>query len=107
MKKVFITGIAGFIGFHTALKYQANGWEVWGVDNFNEYYDIKLKATRANILWEKDIRVVDMDIRSKDMTSSMMEAQPDLVIHLAHKSPARFFSRITQIARRLCSRLRS
>lgn len=89
MKTVFITGIAGFIGFHTALKYKANGWDVWGVDNFNEYYDPDLKEYRASVLWDEGINVGRMDIRSKDMTSYMMEAKPDLVIHLAASAGVR------------------
>jgi len=48
--KVFITGIAGFIGFHTACHFKKLGWAVFGVDNFNDYYDPKLKRTRAEIL---------------------------------------------------------
>ena len=89
MKTVFITGIAGFIGFHTALKYKANGWDVWGVDNFNEYYDPDLKEFRASVLWDEGINVGRMDIRSKDMTNYMMEANPDLVIHLAASAGVR------------------
>lgn len=87
--KVFITGISGFIGFHTALKYHENGWEVFGVDNFNEYYDPSLKEARKKILWENGINVINMDIRSKDLTSYMMEVKPDLVIHLAASAGVR------------------
>lgn len=89
MKKVFITGIAGFIGFHTALKYKENGWEVQGVDNFNDYYDPSLKESRKEILWKNDINVINMDIRSKDLTAYMLEVQPDLVIHLAASAGVR------------------
>jgi UDP-glucuronate 4-epimerase len=83
MNSVFITGIAGFIGYHTALKFHNAGWEVWGVDNFNEYYDPDLKEYRASLLWDQGINIGRMDIRSKDMTNYMREAKPDLVIHLA------------------------
>lgn len=89
MKTVFITGIAGFIGFHTALRYKKEGWEVWGVDNFNEYYDPDLKEYRASVLWDEGINIGRMDIRSKDMTNYMMEANPDLVIHLAASAGVR------------------
>ena len=89
MKKVFITGIAGFIGFHTALKYKENGWEVQGVDNFNDYYDPSLKESRKEILWKNNINVINMDIRSKDLTAYMLEVQPDLVIHLAASAGVR------------------
>jgi UDP-glucuronate 4-epimerase len=83
MKRVFITGIAGFIGFHTAIKYYENGWSVHGVDNFNDCYDPSLKQHRKDLLLEKDIEVVRMDIRSEDLYGLVKKMQPDLVIHLA------------------------
>jgi UDP-glucuronate 4-epimerase len=83
MKKVFITGIAGFIGFHTALKYHENGWSVCGADNFNDYYDPSLKENRKDLLIDKGIQVVRMDIRSDDLSALVKKIQPDLVIHLA------------------------
>ena len=81
--KVFITGIAGFIGYHTAMAYKELGWEVHGVDNYNDFYDPDLKDYRSSLMWEKGINLAEIDIRSKDMTSYMMEVKPDLVIHLA------------------------
>ena len=50
MKKVIITGSAGFIGFHAALRFLKEGFEVYGIDNFNDYYDPKLKEDRNKIL---------------------------------------------------------
>tara|TARA_R110000764_G_scaffold4541_20_gene18622 strand:+ start:1834 stop:2760 length:927 start_codon:yes stop_codon:yes gene_type:complete len=78
--KVFITGIAGFIGFHTAKHYQSMGWEVSGCDNFNDYYDPRLKHNRAIILKRLNIAVYDYDVGVWGI--SELEA-PDLVIHLA------------------------
>lgn len=46
MQKVLITGTAGFIGFYLARKLLAEGYEVVGVDNINNYYDINLKYAR-------------------------------------------------------------
>jgi len=84
MRSVFITGIAGFIGFHTALKYKSYGFEVSGVDNFNPYYDPKLKHDRANILRENGIAVDQLDIREKELLATAMKIRrPTLVIHLA------------------------
>ena len=40
--KILITGTAGFIGFHTAIKYLHEGYEVIGLDNINDYYDINI-----------------------------------------------------------------
>ena len=44
--KVLLTGSAGFIGYHTALKLLSAGFEVVGLDNLNEYYDVNLKLSR-------------------------------------------------------------
>ena len=50
MHKIYITGIAGFIGFHLAKKLAEEGYEVAGLDNFNGYYDTQLKYDRSSIL---------------------------------------------------------
>jgi UDP-glucuronate 4-epimerase len=50
MHKIYITGIAGFIGFHLAKKLAEEGYEVAGLDNFNGYYDTQLKYDRSAIL---------------------------------------------------------
>jgi UDP-glucuronate 4-epimerase len=51
--KILVTGSAGFIGFHTALKLLERGDEVVGFDNVNDYYDPSLKENRLKILIEK------------------------------------------------------
>ncbi len=81
--KVFITGIAGFIGFHTANHYHSKGWEVTGIDNFNDYYDPKLKKDRADMLEKLGIRVYPVSLEQVQLGMSMFESVPDLVIHLA------------------------
>ena len=50
MQKVLVTGAAGFIGFYTAKKLIDLGYEVIGLDNINDYYDINLKYDRLNEL---------------------------------------------------------
>ena len=49
-RNIFITGIAGFIGFHLAKALAKQGHVVIGCDNFNEYYPVELKKARAQIL---------------------------------------------------------
>ena len=88
--KVFITGIAGFIGYHTALRYKEEGWEVSGIDNFNDYYDPQLKRMRQDRLIEKDIDVMSIDIRSDKLPNVLDVIQPDLVIHLAASAGVRY-----------------
>lgn len=56
MKRVLVTGTAGFIGYHLANRLLAEGWEVIGLDNINDYYDVNLKYARlaeAGIAKEK------------------------------------------------------
>ena len=48
--KIFLTGSAGFIGFHLAKKLLDKNYQVLGIDNINSYYDTKLKLDRLNIL---------------------------------------------------------
>jgi len=82
MHKVYITGIAGFIGFHLAEKLAMDGYEVEGVDNFNDYYDPQLKHDRANILKDKfGIKIIDYDIEIIPW-AHYLEGY-DAVIHLA------------------------
>jgi len=50
MAKVLITGVAGFIGMHTARRLCGDGCEVIGIDNLNTYYDVELKLDRLKYL---------------------------------------------------------
>ena len=45
--KVLVTGAAGFIGMHVALRLRGDGADVTGVDSFDTYYDVGLKRDRA------------------------------------------------------------
>ena len=47
---ILVTGVAGFIGFHSAKTLLAEGYEVIGVDNLNDYYDVSLKNARLSLL---------------------------------------------------------
>ena len=47
---VLVTGAAGFIGFHLSQKLCQAGFTVLGIDNLNDYYDVKLKESRLKIL---------------------------------------------------------
>ena len=55
--KILITGCAGFIGFHLSKKLLENKkYKVFGIDNINNYYDVKLKKDRINILKKKNFK---------------------------------------------------
>ncbi len=57
--KILLTGIAGFIGFHTAKRLLERGDEVVGIDNINDYYTVHLKYARLSQLGFKEEDVVD------------------------------------------------
>ena len=52
MKKILITGVAGFIGYHLAEKLLNNNYHIIGIDNLNDYYDPNLKKARLDNLNE-------------------------------------------------------
>lgn len=90
-KKVFITGIAGFIGFHLALFLKKRGDFVVGCDNFNSYYDPSLKRLRKKILQENDIDVIDCDIReSQCLEQVIIENHITHFVHLAAMAGVRY-----------------
>ena len=49
MKKILVTGSAGFIGFHLIKKLINEGYYIIGLDNINDYYDVNLKYSRLKI----------------------------------------------------------
>lgn len=90
MKRIFITGISGFIGFHTALALKQRGDEVWGCDNFNFYYDPKLKYERAKILEAAGITVIASDIADRARLHTALEQnQITHFLHLAAQAGVR------------------
>jgi UDP-glucuronate 4-epimerase len=84
--KVMITGMAGFIGFHTAIKFKELGHEVCGLDNYNGVvYEKDIKHDRAKKLWDDHkIAVSPTDLNNIATLDFFVKAEtPDLVIHLA------------------------
>jgi len=89
--KVCITGLAGFIGMHTAIKFRKMGWDVVGFDNFNSYYEPQLKYDRAKNLKDYDVYVKTIDLKDKyDLAKFIKSEKPDLVIHLAAMAGVRY-----------------
>jgi len=82
MKHIFITGIAGFIGFHLALRCKKRGDYVVGCDHFNAYYDPALKKERARILQQEGIAVISADIVDQETIKQAL--QQHAITHLVH-----------------------
>ncbi len=66
-KKVFLTGAAGFIGFHVAKALRAQGDQVIGFDNFNDYYCPELKKERAYMLQEIGVEMIKGELSSLNL----------------------------------------
>jgi UDP-glucuronate 4-epimerase len=83
--KVLVTGCAGFIGFHTALRLLNRGEDVVGIDNLNSYYDPQLKQDRLDLLLERQsFRFTRLDVADRPVLAEYFHAErPQRVIHLA------------------------
>lgn len=92
--KFLVTGAAGFIGYHTAMRLLNRGDEVIGVDNINDYYDPALKDARlARLAPRKDFTFIRQTIANGDAMAALFEThQFDKVIHLAAQAGVRYGS---------------
>lgn len=92
MRRVFITGTAGFIGFHLSQLLLEEGFLVQGYDALTDYYDVGLKKARHAILarsnaFQAEIaKLEDMD----RLQSAYRAFRPDIVIHLAGQAGVRY-----------------
>jgi len=90
--KYLVTGVAGFIGFHTAELLLERGDEVVGVDNLNPYYDPELKAARLRILEGRQrFRFEKIDIADRDAMQEVFAREKfQRVVHLAAQAGVRY-----------------
>ena len=93
--KVLLTGVAGFIGYHVALKLLARGDTVIGVDNLNDYYDVSLKQARSDSIQAhtnaKNFKFFKLDLAENMATQQLFaDEKPDSVIHLAAQAGVRY-----------------
>ncbi len=92
MKKILVTGAAGFIGWKTSEKLLEKGYEVVGVDNMNDYYDVRLKEWRLNqLLPHKNFKFYKIDIEDKNALKELFKSNKfDAIINLAARAGVRY-----------------
>ena len=90
--KILVTGAAGFIGFHTSKQLLERGDTVVGLDNFNDYYDVNLKESRAAVLDGFDnFSMVRIDLADRDAMEALFAKEKfDKVINLAEQAGVRY-----------------
>jgi UDP-glucuronate 4-epimerase len=91
MKKILITGAAGFIGFHLSLFLKKRGDWVLGLDNFNSYYSLSLKREREKLLNQQGIKIINENIcNSEKLKEIIEENQITNIVHLAAQAGVRY-----------------
>lgn len=89
--KILVTGCAGFIGYHTALRFLSSKLDVWGIDNLNSYYDQNIKRDRLeNLNKFSNFHFYEISLESKDLSNLMNEEKFDIVINLAGQAGVRY-----------------
>lgn len=92
MKRVLVTGTAGFIGFHLAKLLLDEGFRVHGFDGMTEYYDVTLKQRRhAMLLQHPNFSATEAMLEDAEAFDAMAdEFAPQVVIHLAGQAGVRY-----------------
>ncbi|HHW34041.1 MAG TPA: NAD-dependent epimerase/dehydratase family protein [Paracoccus solventivorans] len=92
MKRVLITGTAGFIGFHLAKLLLAENFRVQGYDGMTDYYDINLKQRRhAMLLQSPNFSAVEGMLEDQARFDALADDfRPDVIVHLAAQAGVRY-----------------
>ena len=90
--QVLVTGVAGFIGYHLAQRLLTQGIQVYGIDNLNEYYNVRLKKDRlAQLLPQAGFIFQFLDLAERDRLLELFHTQKfDCVVNLAAQAGVRY-----------------
>ena len=96
-KKILVTGAAGFIGYHISRKLIEEGFNVYGLDNLNDYYDVNLKKERLKQIqnfsteYKNGWQFIEGDLQDKKLLEDTFnKGKPSIVINLAAQAGVRY-----------------
>lgn len=92
MKRVFVTGSAGFIGFHLCRLLLDQGHQVAGFDGMTDYYDVRLKQARHEILRRRNgFSCTEAMLEDEAaLDAAIDDFRPDVIVHLAAQAGVRY-----------------
>lgn len=89
--KILITGSCGFIGFNLGLFLLEKGHKIYGIDNMNDYYDVKIKYNRLQILKKfKSFKFYKINLENEKKVNKIFNIKFDAVVHLAAQAGVRY-----------------
>lgn len=89
---ILVTGAAGFVGFHSAKRLLESGHAVIGIDNLNDYYDVRLKHDRLLELKKFDqFKFLELDLADRDGIATLFSKHNfEIVLHLGAQAGVRY-----------------
>lgn len=92
MQRIFVTGTAGFIGYHLAEHLLAEGFQVHGYDGLTDYYDVQLKRRRhQQLLQHPNFAATEGMLEDEEtLRAAASDFRPDVIIHLAAQAGVRY-----------------
>ncbi|MEM7478710.1 MAG: NAD-dependent epimerase [Planctomycetota bacterium] len=91
MRKILVTGAAGFIGYHMAQALLDSGEYVVGLDNLNDYYSVDLKRARLDAIQSDNFEFVEGDLARRELLEGLFEQhQFERVVNLAAQAGVRY-----------------
>src|SRR5699024_7331996 len=88
---IFISGLAGFIGYHLSQRLISEGYKVVGIDNINDYYEVQLKKDRLSQITKENFTFIKADLENTQKINDIFkDYKPNIVINLAAQAGVRY-----------------